>query len=134
MANVNAQLASATIQVLDITTLTYRVNSPVGTLTLAATAATYDSFVTIVNGAGTALDLPATNVFVVYVKNLDAAATLTVIFQAQGGALLSAANSPVLLPNGVFMYWNTVETSNGISAVTLVSSAATSAAEILLAA
>lgn len=131
---VNVQLASATVQVLDQATNTFRVNSPIGTLTLSATGATYDTFVLINNGAGTVLDLPGATVWVVYVKNLDPTATLTVQAQPLGGALPSAVNSPVLLPGGVYIYWNTAETAAGIVAVTLVSSLGNSAAEILLAA
>lgn len=131
--NVNVQLTGASITVLDQATSTYRVNSPIGTLTLAATSATYDSFVPIANGAGTVLDLPASPVQLVYVKNLDGAANLTVQLTVQGGAQISVANSPVLLPGGVFMYWNVVETTNGIVAVTLISSVNGTAAEVLLA-
>ena len=112
----------------------YRVNSPVGAITLGATKAAYESYFNVAGGAGTVLSLPAATVWVVYVKNLDAAANLTVQVQPTGGALPSAANSPVLTPGGVYVYWNTSEGAGGVTAVTLVSSVGNTAAEILLAA
>jgi hypothetical protein len=133
MSNVNVILDSASVQVIDITSSTYRVNSPVGNITLVGSEASYQSFAAIAT-AGPALTLPATTIWVVYVKNLDAAATLTVQVQPTGGALPSAANSPVLPPGGVYIYWAPVESSGGITAVTLKSSAGPTAAEILLAA
>jgi hypothetical protein len=134
MANVNVLLNSASIQVLDGATLTYRINTPVGTVTLPATAADYDSFVQIAGGAGTILDLPGPTAWFVYVKNLDVAANLSVLFQVTGGALLTLANAPMLTPGGVFIYANPIEFAGaGMIAITLVSSAGPSPAEILLA-
>lgn len=133
MANINVLLNSASIQVLDQATSTYRVNSPVGTITLSANTSSYDSFGLIASGAGTVLDLPQTTIWVAYVKNLDAAANLTVQVQVTGGALQTAVNSPILPPGGVWMYFTPVETAGGIIAMTLVSSVGGTAAEILLA-
>ena len=131
--NINCVLDSASVQVIDTVTNTYRVNSAIGSITLAANEASYQSFAPIAT-AGTALTLPAATIWVVYVKNLDAVATLTVQVQPTGGALPSAANSPLLPPGGVYIYWAPLETSGGIIAVTLKSSAGPTAAEVLLAA
>jgi hypothetical protein len=131
--NVNVILDAASVQVIDTVTNTYRVNSAIGAITLAANEANYQSFAPIAT-AGTSLTLPAATIWVVYVKNLDAAATLTVQVQPTGGALPSAANSPVLPPGAVYIYWAPLETSGGVIAVTLKSSAGPTAAEILLAA
>ena len=131
--NINCVLDSASVQVIDTVTNTYRVNSAIGSITLAANEANYQSFAPSAT-AGTALTLPAATIWVVYVKNLDAVATLTVQVQPTGGALPSAANSPLLPPGGVYIYWAPVETSGGIIAVTLKSSAGPTAAEVLLAA
>ena len=131
--NINCVLDSASVQVIDTVTNTYRVNSAIGSITLAANEASYQSFAPIAT-AGTALTLPAATIWVVYVKNLDPTATLTVQVQPTGGALPSAANSPLLPPGGVYIYWAPLETSGGIIAVTLKSSAGPTAAEVLLAA
>jgi hypothetical protein len=131
--NVSVILDAASVQVIDTVTSTYRVNSAIGDITLNANEASYQSFLPVAT-AGTALTLPTTTIWVVYVKNLDAAATLTVQVQPTGGALPSAANSPVLPPGGVYIYWAPLETSGGITAVTLKSSAGPTAAEVLLAA
>ena len=134
MANVNAILDAASVQIVDIATNTYRVNSPVGDITLAATKAAYESYFNVAGGAGTALSLPAATIWFLYVKNLDTTANLTVQFQATGGSLNSAANSEILTPGGVKIYANPSEGAGGIIAVTLISSVGSTAAEILMAA
>ena len=133
MSNVNVLLNSASIQVLDQTTLTYRVNSPIGTLTLSASAAAYDSYLNIAGGTGTILTLPVATIYAAYVKNLDPSAFLTVQVQVTAGTLQTAANSPVLSPGGVWMYWTTLDAGSGIIAMTLVSNPGNTAAEVLLA-
>lgn len=134
MANINVSLNSASIQVLDQASNLFRVNSVVGTITLAATASFYDAYLQAGSGAGTVLTLPAAQIWVVYVKNLHASQTLTVQLTVIGGVQISAANSPILPPGGVFMYWNPVETAGGITGVTLIGSAGNTSAEVLLAA
>ena len=134
MSNLNVLLDSASVQVIDLTGNVYRVNSPVGGIELTASEAAYQSYAVIASSPGTSLTLPASEVWVVYVKNLDAAANLTVQVQPFGGALPSAANSPILTPGGVYIYWNSSEGAGGVIAVTLISSAGPTAAEILLAA
>lgn len=134
MPNVSTILDSASVQVIDTATSTYRVNSPIGNITLSATVADYQSYRLIANGGGTSLTLPAATVWFVYVKNLDAAANLTVQFQVTGGSLNSAANSEVLTPGGVKIYANPSEGAGGIIAITLVSSVGNTPAEILLSA
>ena len=133
MANVNVVLNSASIQVLDLTTNLFRINSPVGTITLAATAAFYEPYFQAAAGPGSGLSMPTSTLFVVYVKNLSATNNIQVQFTAIGGAQITAAQSPLLLPGGAFIYWNTVETSGGIVILTLIGSAANTPAEVLLA-
>lgn len=132
MANVNVQLNGASIQVLDQNNV-FRVNSPVGQVTLPGNTAFYDSFLSVATSPGTVLTLPATTVWVVYVNNLSGSLNLTVQLTVAGGVQISAVNSPVLMPGAVFMYWNPVENSGGITGVTLIGSA-TCPAEVLLAA
>jgi len=133
MANISVLLNSASIQVLDQTTNLFRLNSVVGTVTLQATASFYDAYLQAAAGAGTVLALPAATVWVVYVKNLHATQNLTVQLTVAGGVQISAANSPILVPGGVFMYWNPAEAAGGITGVTLVGSGASTSAEVLLA-
>ena len=132
MANVNVTLNSASLQVLDLTTNLFRVNSVVGTVTLAATSAFYDAYFVPATGAGTALTLPSATVWIVWVKNLSVA-NITVQFQVTGGVLLTQANSPILNPGAVFAYFNASEAAGGIIAVTLAASAGSSPVEVLLA-
>jgi hypothetical protein len=132
MSNINVLLNSASVQVLDQATLTYRVNTPVGTITLSATGSNHE-VIPIQGGGGNVLVFPVAVLWAVYVKNLDSVANITVQVQAVGGALTSAANSPILTPGGVWMYFNPAETAGGISAITLVSSAGPSPVELLLA-
>ena len=133
MANVNVVLNSASIQVLDLTTNLFRINSPVGTITLAATAVFYEPYFQAAASPGSGLSFPAGVLFVVYVKNLSTTNNIQVQFGVAGGAQLTAAQSPLLLPGGAFIYWNTVETSGGIVILTLIGSAANTPAEVLLA-
>ena len=132
MANVNVVLNSASIQVLDLTTNLFRINSPVGTITLAATASFYEPYFQAAVSPGSVLSLPAATVWVVYVKNLHASANIQVQFTVTGGTQITAAQSPLLPPGGVFMYWNASEGAGGITAVTLIGSVSASA-EVLLA-
>lgn len=138
MSNLSVQLNAASIQVIDTGNAAYpnayRVNSPVGDITLSASKAFYGSYVVSASGAGTAVPLPATTVWFVYVKNLDAAANLTIQLQATGGSLPSAANSPIIVPGGVFIIGNPTEGAGGFTALTIISSVGNTAAEVLVAA
>jgi hypothetical protein len=134
MANINVTLNSASLQVLDLTTNAFRVNSSIGTITLLATASFYDAYFQAAAGAGSVVSLPAATVWFVYVKNLHLTQSLTVQLTVAGGAQISAANSPILTPGGVFMYANPGEASGGITGVTLIGSGANTSAEVLLAA
>jgi hypothetical protein len=77
----------------------------------------------------TVVALPAATVWVVYVKNLDAAANLTVIYTPAGGV----ASNMLLVPGGIFLYFQPTETSGGITALTLTPSAGTISADVYVA-
>lgn len=137
-ANVNIILSGASIQVVNTVDSTTRVNSTVGNPTLGGANAVYDNFLPIAAGAGTTITLPSGTVWVVYVKNQGGingspSGNITVQLTVAGGAQIASGSSPVLLPNGVFMYWNTAETTGGITGVTLIASVANTPVEILLA-
>lgn len=123
MANINVNLAQASLQVLDLTTNLFRVNDLLGNIVLPATGVFYDAYFQAASGAGTVVNLPAATAWFAVVKNLSATATLTVQHTAQGGTQVSAANSLVLQPGGIWMYVNPVETANGLTGLTLVGSA-----------
>lgn len=106
----------------------------VGTVTLAANVAFYDAYFQPATGAGTALTLPVSPVWVVWIKNLSASLAVTVQFQVAGGALISQANSPVINPLSVFTYFNTSEAIGGMVGVTLTASSGGAPVEVLLAA
>ena len=134
MANISVILNSASIQVLDQSTNLFRINGPIGTVTLAGTSSFYDAYFQAPVSPGTVLALPAATIWVVYVKNLHATLNLQVLFAVTGGVLLTAANSPLLVPGAVFMYWCPAEAAGGITAVTLIGSGANTSCEVLLAA
>lgn len=70
-----------------------------------------------VAGADVVINLPVSPALVVYVKNLDAANTLTVKWTPQGGA---AATIHVLAPGGAIAFINPVtNASGGITTLTL---------------
>lgn len=95
---------------------------------LNATVVFYDPFFQA-GAAPTTVNLPAATVWVVYVKNLDAAANLTVTFTPTGGG----AETVVLVPGGVFLYFQPTEGAGGITALTLTASAGTINTEVLVA-
>ena len=88
--------------------------------TLNATSMFYDPFFQATVG-GVAVSLPAAEVFLVAVQNLDVVHNLTVTVTPFGGAA-----SPITLgPGGVYVYFDPTETGQGISAVTLTGITAT---------
>ena len=128
MANLSVVLA-ATVTVSDTTlspspTIVSRsLNNP----TLAATVDFANNFFQC-TGA-TVVTLPAATVWVVYVKNLDGAANLTVTYTPLGGV----ASNMLLVPGGVFLYFQPSETAGGITALTLTPSAGTTSADVYIA-
>lgn len=107
------------------TIITRNLNNP----TLApATVAFYDPFFQV-SGA-TVVNLPAVTCWVAYVKNLDAAANLTVAWTAVGAA---GSSSMLLVPGGIFIYFQPTEGAGGFTAMTLTPSAGTTSAEVFVA-
>lgn len=129
MANASVILNGASIQVISSSDSSQLVSSSAGNPTLTATEVFYNAYVAVGTGS-TSLTLPATTVWVVWVRNLSTAATLSVTpTPASGGSPLTY----ILPPGGVFAYWCPSEGSGGINAVSLQGSASLSA-EVLLAA
>lgn len=89
--------------------------------TLAATTSFYDPFFQAAAG-GSAVTLPAATCWVAYVKNLDVAANLTVAWTAVGAA---GSSSMLLVPGGIFWYFQPSEGAGGFTAMTLTASAGT---------
>lgn len=138
-SNLNVTLAGAILQVINTVDSSTRVNSSLGSPTLPATESTYIDFLPIATGAGTVIPLPATTIFFFFMKNLGGvngqpSGNIQVLIQPVGGVLASAANSPMVLPGGLFIYANTAESAGGLLAVTLVSSVANVPVELLMAA
>ena len=139
MANLSV-LLNATISVTDTVTnpnptpITRNLNNP----TLAVTTAVYEPFL-IVGAAPVVLTLPAATIFIAYIKNLHATNNVLVTWTPNGGVSVSAG---IVAPGGVMMYFQATEApgsavsgvSNGLTAITLTASAATTPVEILLAA
>ena len=136
-ANININLAGIILQVIDNAVAASRVNSNIGTLTLAGSEATHIDYLPIASGAGTVLALPAATIWALVVRNLGGinatpAGNITIQKQAVGGALPTAVNSPVIPPGGIDVYFCTAETAGGLIAVTLVASVANTPVEILM--
>jgi hypothetical protein len=130
MANLSIVL-SANLTVSDSTLspaptiVTRSFNNP----TLAATVLFYDPFFQASN-AGSAVTLPAATCWVAWVKNLDAAANLTVAWTAVGAA---GSSSMILVPGGIFQYFQPSESAGGFTAMTLTASAGTINSEVFVA-
>lgn len=139
MAAISLILNGATIQVVNSSDSTTRVNSSLGNPTLAGNESTYIDFLPVAIGAGTTLSLPAATIWVLVIRNLGGisgtpSGNITVQLTVAGGAQIASASSPIILPSGVFAYWNTAETAGGITAVTLIASVASTPVEVLMAA
>lgn len=131
MPNITVTLQGASVQVVDNTTSDFAVNSPIGQIDLSGTSAVYTKYA-LFTTTPLALPLGAATIWVAYVKNLSATATLSVKpTPVAGGTPLNY----VLPPGGVWLYWCPVETSGGLSGLTLTSSvvAPGSPAEVLVA-
>lgn len=138
MANLNVVLSGATLQVVNTADSTVRVNSSLASPTLPAAESSYSDFLPIL-AAGSAMTLPAATIWVLAIRNLGGingtpAGNITVRKQVTGGALTAAADSEIIMPNGVYIYWNTTETAGGIVAVTLIASVNLTPVEILMSA
>lgn len=131
MANLST-LLSASVIVSDTTLspspqiITRSLNNPTNA---ATTVVFYDPFFQA-PAAGLAVTLPASPSFIAYVKNLDAAANLTVAWTAVGAA---GSSTMVLVPGGIFIYFQPSEAAGGFTAMTLTASAGTINTEVLIA-
>jgi hypothetical protein len=126
-------LLNATLSATDVTlspsaTMYIRnLNNP----TLAGTVAFADMFFQAAASPGSVVCLPAVTCWVLYVKNLDSAANLTVSWNAIGSAGVSTF---ILVPGGVFLYMQPTEGAGGFQApLTLISSAGTINTEVFVA-
>lgn len=131
--NLNVQVSGASLQIIDNTGNVQRVNSPLSTLTAQVTASFYEPYLQI--GVGnTSLTLPATTIWVAYVRNLSGANNVTVTCTPAGGA--AWVNGIILVPTAVFMYWAAFSSNpaaGGVTAITLTASGANTPVEVMLA-
>ena len=135
MANINAQLAGANLQVIDVAASVQRVNSPISTIIAQATASFYDAYLLVPNASPLSLVLPASPCWTFFIRNISSANTVSVILTPNGG---SAWVSPyVLPPSSVFMVianYSSNPSAGGFTAASIQSSATATYAEVLLAA
>lgn len=134
MANINAQLAGANLQVIDNAASTQRVNSPIATLVAQATASFYDAYFAVTNGAPTAITLPAATIWTVGIRNLSGANNITIIGTPATG--VAWASGYVLVPSGLFLTiasYSTNPGAGGFTAISIGASGAGTFAEIFLA-
>jgi len=124
-------LLSATLSATDVTLspsvtiVTRNLNNP----TLSGTVVYYDPFIQVPN-AGIVVNLPATTCWVGYVKNLSSATNMTVAWTAVGAA---GSSSMLLVPGGVFLYFQPSEGAGGFTAMSLTAAAGTIPAEVFIA-
>ncbi len=121
MANITAQLVSSSIQGVDLVTGSYRVNFSIPAIAAQAVELYYFPYYRV-NITPTAVTFPLTMVFdLLYIRNLDATAIVTVGLTPHGGV---SANH-ILNPGAAFIYWqsySTVPGQGGYDAVVLSTS------------
>src|SRR5712692_9964941 len=101
MANLNAQLVGANLQVIDNTASIQRVNSPIASIVAQASASFYDAYFSVPNPGPTSLVLPGATVWVVAIRNLSGANNISITLTPTGGA--AWASPYVLVPSGLFL-------------------------------
>ena len=135
MANLNAQLAGANLQLIDVAAATQRVNSPIATLVAQTSASFYSDYYLVTNPGPAAVVLPATTVWVLMIRNLSGTNNISITLTPTGG---SAWASPyVLVPSGLFMTIATFSSNpaaGGFTALSLGASGANTYAEIFMSA
>jgi len=130
MASNLSTVLSATLVVSDATLspppqiVIRQLNNP----TLNGTTVFYDPFLQAATGGGTSITLPASTCFIGYVKNLTANVNLTVAWTAVGA---SGSSTMLLLPGGVFIYFQPATSGGGFTAMTLTG-ASTCSCEVLV--
>ena len=137
-SNINVQAAGVTLQIIDNAGSIQRLNSPISNLLAQATVAFYDSYFQVTAttyGTAQALSLPATTVYFVWIRNLHATNTLSVIGTVTGGVAWPVGSVPILAGGGVFAYLMNYSAApaNGIIALSVFASASPTPAEILIA-
>ena len=121
----NATLTATDITVAPSPTVYQRnFNNP----TLQATVF-YENLFFQASNAGSAVNLPAATVWIVYIKNNDNSTNLSVSWTTVGGG----AQGFILPPGGVFTYFCTSETAGGVTALTLTAAAGTINTEVFVA-
>jgi hypothetical protein len=135
MANANAQLAGANLQIIDNSNSVQRVNSPITTIVAQTNATFYDTYFLVASPGPASLTLPGATVWVLSIKNLSGSNTISITLTPTGGA--AWASPYVLVPNGIFLTMATFSTnpgSGGFTALSLGASGANTYAEIFMAA
>lgn len=131
-ANLNAVLG-LTLQVVDNTANTTPINTSNQGITLPATVVSYDRYFQAQTTA-TTIPLPgaSTAVWILYVRNMGNN-IVTVNYTPTGGSSQSVQLSPVTNNfGGVLLIFNTVETSQGISAASITATAGVTPCEVLV--
>ena len=135
MANLNAQLVGANLQVIDNTASVQRVNSPIASLVAQCAASFYDAYFPVPNPGPVSLVLPGTTVWVIAIRNLSGANNVSVTLTPAGGA--PWISPYVLVPTGLLLTiasFSSNPSAGGFTAVSLSASGASTFAEIFMAA
>lgn len=135
MANLNAQLQGANLQVIDNAVSVQRVNSPIATIVAQCAASFYDAYFAVANPGPTTLVLPGTTVWNIAIRNLSGANTISVTLTPTGGAPWASAY--VIAPNGLFLTMVPFATNpgaGGFTACSIGTNGAGTFAEIFMAA
>jgi hypothetical protein len=132
-ANINCVLTPCNIATTNVVQNSTPVATSAGNPSAGATTIQYDGYSQIPTSP-TVIQLPATTVYVVWIRNLGGTNSLNVTLTPAGG---SAWSSPaVVLPGGVFIYWlpyTTAPGSGGFTTVSLQAVGGSTPAEIFLA-
>lgn len=135
MANLNVQIAGATVQIIDNSVSVIRVNTPIANVVGQVSASIYDAYYLVTNPGPAAFGLPAATVWTVYIRNISGTNSVSVVLTPAGG---TAWTSPYVMPPNSIFYIGASYSSNpasgGFTAMSLGSSGAGTYAEVMVSA
>jgi hypothetical protein len=119
---------SAAIQIADAVTNNLLLNKTLASLSFSGSVSTVAESVSVGTGGGLTVALPASPTQVVYVRNTHATQTLAVTWTPTGGSTAAV----LTLQPGAYILFGEVNSTSGITALSLVGSGAGTTCEYIL--
>jgi hypothetical protein len=119
------------MQVVDNSTNQTVVNASQSGMTLAGTAYFCDQYYQV-STSGSTISLPSTTIWSLFIQNKGSNVVTAGWTSVNPGGNFSATSAGSILPGGVFIYHQTVETSAGLQAIVLTANIATTPCSVFV--